>query len=222
MGIPVLVYGRSGAGKTYSLRNFPADELLLCSCLTKPLPFKGRYQYTYCPPSLAKAMEAARRAIEKHGIRSIVLDDAGYYMTRAFMEGHRDKRGSSQYELYNDIGDAYWHLLLAIMALPEDVIVYLIMHETTTDSGECRIRTIGRLLDEKVCLEGMSSVVLHAVTDSTGHHFRTQATAGDIAKSPDGMFLTQEIPNDLKFVDDAIRAYYDIPVHAEDRKEDAQ
>lgn len=210
MGFPVIVYGKSGAGKSFSLKNFSSKDIMLCNCLGKPLPFKGKYTYTCKVLSPSTILEAIQKAYVEHAIRSMVVDDAGYIMTQMFMTGHRDKRGSNQFDLYNDIGDVFWQMMRSIMALPDDVIVYLMMHETISDSGECKIRTIGRLLEDKVCLEGMCTIVLHAVSDTNGHRFRVQAGSDDIAKSPEGMFPADEISNDLKAVDDAIRAYYDM------------
>ena len=210
MGVPVIVYGKSGAGKSYSLKGFGAGEIALCNCMGKPLPFRGKFEHTARMLNAAKILESVRKAVAEFGCKSIVIDDAGYIMTDMFMTGHRDKRGGNQFELYNDIGDSMWHLIRSIMALPQDVIVYLLMHESTNDAGESRIRTIGRLLEDKVCLEGMCTIVIHAVLDENGHSFRVQASSGDVAKSPEGMFASDSIPNNLKAVDDAIRGYYEL------------
>ena len=210
MGVPVIVYGKSGAGKSYSMKGFGPSEVPLCNCMGKPLPFKGRFEHTGKMLNATKILESVRKAITDYGCKSIVIDDAGYIMTAMFMTGHRDKRGGNQFDLYNDIGDSMWQLMRSIMALPEDVIVYLLMHESISDTGECRIRTIGRLLEDKVCLEGMCTIVIHAVMDENGHSFRVQASSGDVAKSPEGMFTSDTIPNNLKAVDEAIRAYYEL------------
>ena len=141
--------------------------------------------------------------------RIAVLDDAGYLLTNTFMRGHSaPKSGSSSFDLYNDIADAFWGLLRFIQdELPEDVIVYLLMHEATSDYGETKLRTIGRLLDEKVCVEGMVSIALRCMVEGDRHYFRTQSSGMDISKSPEGMFEA-EIENDLKAVDTRIREYW--------------
>ena len=138
-----------------------------------------------------------------------VIDDAGYLMTSQFMAGHsQPKKGASSFDLYNDIADGFWKLIREIKALPDDVNVYLMMHEETNDYGDTRLRTIGKLLNDKVCIEGMSTIVLRCVTVGKDHMFRTQTDGSDITKTPEEMFVESTVENDLKAVDDAIRAYY--------------
>ena len=83
------------------------------------------------------------------------------------------------------------------------------MHEISNDLGEVKVRTIGKLLDEKVCVEGLFTVCLHCLTDGERHWFSTQGGANDIAKSPEDMF-PKEIDNDLKFVDQTIRTFWNL------------
>jgi hypothetical protein len=119
--------------------------------------------------------------------------------------------GNAVFSLYNDLGDYFWRLIqFVIKSLPADKIVYFIMHEDINEFGDVRPKTIGKLLDEKVCIEGMFTIVLRCVSENNVHKFITQADAGAVSKSPMGMFETLEIDNDLKLVDDAIRDYYEI------------
>lgn len=206
----VIVFGKSGVGKSKSLFGFGADEIVLVKCVDKPLPFKGKFAKTCKSTSAADITALIKRCYEQYGIKSFVIDDAGYLMTSMFMNGHRAKSGSSSFDLYNDIGDAYWRMFTELGSLPEEVIVYMMMHETSNDYGEVKLRTIGKLLDEKICLEGLCTIVIHAVVVDGEHIFRVQAGNGDIAKSPEGMFDSTEIPNDLKLVDTKIREYYEM------------
>ena len=209
MGIAVLVYGKSGSGKSDSLKNFGSEDIILVNCVGKPLPFRGKFKRTINTTNIATLDAVFAKAVESN-VPSIVIDDAGYIMTELFMRGHRSKAGASSFELYNDIGDTYWNLFEKIRKLPENIIVYIVMHESSNDYGEVKLRTIGKLLDDKVCIEGLCTICIHAVSDAGGHRFRVQAGNGDIAKSPEGMFESDEIPNDLKAVDEAIREYYEI------------
>lgn len=140
-----------------------------------------------------------------------VIDDAGYLMTSTFMEEHSNpKKGASTFDLFNKIGDEFWKLVMFVKErLPEDVFVYFMMHEISNDYGEVKVRTIGKLLDEKVCVEGMFTICLHCMTDGTRHYFKTQGDTMDIAKSPEEMF-DSEIENDLKYVDEQARKYWGI------------
>lgn len=205
MGVGVLVYGRSGSGKSRSLKNFAEDEIFLVNVIGKPLPFPGRFRY--CIKS--DNYNTIKNGLKKMPSKVAVIDDAGYLLTNTFMRGHSaPKSGSSSFDLYNDIADAFWGLLRFIQdELPEDVIVYLLMHEATSDYGETKLRTIGKLLDEKVCIEGMVTICLRCMVEGDRHFFRTQSSGMDIGKSPEGMF-EPEIENDLKAVDTRVREYW--------------
>lgn len=206
MGVGVLIYGRSGSGKSRSLKNFSEDEIFLVNVLGKPLPFPGRFKYQMKTDSY----KTIQSGLAKMPTKISVIDDAGYLLTNTFMRGHSaPKSGSSSFDLYNDIADAFWGLLRFIQdELPEDVIVYLLMHEATSDYGETKLRTIGKLLDEKVCVEGMVSIALRCMVEGDRHYFRTQSSGMDISKSPEGLFDSLKIENDLKAVDTRIREYW--------------
>lgn len=205
MGELVYVYGQSGSGKSRSLKNFSEDELLFVNCIGKRLPFRNKFKYELN----SKNIDTIKNQLGRMPCKIAVLDDAGYLMTDSFMKGHSaPKSGSSTFELYNDIADKFYGLVSFVKnELPEDVIVYLIMHEDAKDSGKVGLRTIGRLLDEKVCLEGMSTIVLHCMIRDGKHIFSTQSDGYDIAKSPEDMFPA-EIDNDLKMVDTTIREFW--------------
>lgn len=143
----------------------------------------------------------------------MIIDDAGYLITNFFMKNHSTKgKGNDVFGLYNQMADDFWNLIqnVIIRELPEDKIVYLMMHEDTDDFGNIKAKTIGKLLDDKICLEGLCTVVLRCVNNLTEHKFITQSDGSAISKSPEGMFEDLEIPNNLLFVDDAIRSYYGI------------
>ena len=208
MGLPVLIMGRSGSGKSASLRNLE-ETTFVVNVNKKPLPFKAmeNLKIMNCDDYL-KIRSALMAAYEK-GIRIAVLDDAGYLMTAKFMAGHRASKGSSQYDLYNEIGDNYYSLIRFMSDdLPKDMIVYVMMHEEKNDMGEAKPKTIGRLLDEKVCVEGMFTIVLHAMKQDGKYVFATNTDGLDVTKSPIGMFDETYIDNDLKYVTDKIREYY--------------
>ena len=208
MGIPVIVYGKSGAGKSRSLKGFKEDEIYLVNVLGKPLPFKGAFKYVTTSDQLQTIM-AGLASMEKQNIKTAVIDDFGYVMTNMFMRGHGS---GDQFKLFNQIGDTVWTFINYIQsaAVAPDAIVYLIMHEDVNEDGTNKLRTIGKLLDQKVCIEGMATVVLHAINKGDRYVFETQSKGTGIAKSPEGMFEAEEIPNDLHAVDQAIRAYWNL------------
>lgn len=208
MGIPVLIYGKSGAGKSRSLKNFKDDEIYLVNVIGKQLPFRGNFKYVTTSDQTASIMNGLSKMADK-GIKTAVVDDFGYIMTNMFMRGHGS---GDQFKLYNQIGDTIWNFINYIQsaAVAPDAIVYLIMHEDLNDDGTNKLRTVGKLLDQKVCIEGMCTIVLHAMVKGDRHIFETQSNGATIAKSPEGMFKDIEIENDLKAVDTAIRNYWNI------------
>ena len=169
------------------------------------MPFPKKFKYE------ARTTDylAIKNQLLKMPCKIAVIDDAGYLMTNTFMTGHSNpKSGASTFDLFNTIGDEFWDLIRFIKKkLPEDVRVYFMMHEISNDAGEVKVRTIGKLLDEKVCIEGMFTVCLHCMTNGTRHYFKTQGGSNDIAKSPEEMFEL-EIDNDLKAVDNRIVEFY--------------
>lgn len=205
MAEPILVYGKSGSGKSRSLKNFAEDEIFFVNVISKRLPFPKKFKYEARTADYNKI----KNQLFKMPCKVAVIDDAGYLMTNTFMAGHSNpKAGGSTFDLFNRIGDEFWSLIQFIKTqLPEDVRVYFMMHEIGNDLGEVKVRTIGKLLDEKVCIEGMFTVCLHCMTDGQKHYFKTQGGANDIAKSPEDMFAL-EIENDLKMVDDRIVEFY--------------
>lgn len=205
MGMPVLCYGKSGSGKSRSLKFFSPEEILLINIEGKELPFRSSFKYICRTDSLDTIISQ----IQKMPCKIAVIDDAGYLMTHHFMDNHRNKKGSASFDMYDDIADTMYYLIQRIKKETEpDVIVYIMLHEDTNDAGDTKIRTIGKLIDNKVCLEGMVTVCLRCMSDNGKHFFRTQTDGFDITKSPEEMFEDTEIDNNLKFVDDTIRSFY--------------
>ena len=207
MATPILIMGKSGSGKSASLRNCVGNpDWNLIRVLNKPLPFKGKIDgwKTDDYQTVMKCMAQSKA-------RNIVLDDAGYLITNHFMKGHSSAgAGNGVFTLYNNIGDYFWQLIQFIVKLPEEKIVYVVMHEEKNDFGDIKPKTIGKLLDEKVCVEGMFTIVLRCIEESGKHLFVTQSENGAVSKSPIGMFETLTIDNDLLLVEKAVREYYEI------------
>lgn len=213
MGIPVLIYGKSGSGKSRSLKNFSENEILLVNVEGKTLPFRKKFDYVLKTDNLALIIQQ----IQKMPCKTAVIDDAGYLMTHHFMENHKAKKGNASFEMYDTIADTMYQLVKRIKDdVEEDKIVYIMMHEDTDDFGATKLRTIGRLIDNKVCLEGMVTICIRCMSDGGRHFFRVATNGLDITKTPEDMFDKPEVENDLKLVDSAIRDYYEIPRKQED------
>ena len=217
MGIPVLIIGKSGSGKSASLRNFQPGEVGIVNVLGKPLPFRNRLQSVQTDD-----YKKVYATITKAKTDCIVIDDSGYLMTNQFMRGHSNTgAGNAIFTFYNDLGDQFWHLVRYVVEnLPPQRVVYFMMHEEKNDFGDVKPKTIGKMLDEKVCVEGMFTIVLRSMLVNGKHVFRTQTDGMDVCKTPIGMFDADEIDNDLKVVDNAIREYYYMNENKEDPNND--
>lgn len=205
MAIPVLIIGKSGSGKSASMRNFKDDEVDIINVIGKPLPFRNNFK-TYN----SSDYEKIKKAIDKSQKKTVVIDDAGYLITTEFMAKHsKFSTGNAVYSMYNALADNFWSLIEYIKTNKDNnKIVYINMHEEKDEDGDLKPKTIGKLLDTTVCVEGLFTIVLRCASEKNRHYFLTQTDGKDIVKTPIGMFEDIEIDNDLKLVDKTIRAFY--------------
>ena len=203
MGIPVMLIGESGSGKSTSLRNFQSTELGVINVSGKPLPFRTKIKPYNCD-DYSKIIGALKMAKTP----SVAIDDASYLMANEFMRTVSVKG----YEKFSQMAFSFWNLVKFVSdGLPEDRIVYFIGHVDCDANGKEKFKTIGKLLDDKITLEGMFTVVLKTSVQDGRYTFSTQTNGSDTVKSPMGMFDSSQIDNDLKFVDDRIREFWNIP-----------
>ena len=215
MGIPVLIIGESGSGKTYSIKNLDPEKVGIFLCEKNRLPFRKQFP-TYKVRNMQRKTDnnqvqiirqsAVIQTVMKTPKQKIyVIDDSQYIMANEYF----DRANEKGYDKFVDIGANFRNLIHMVNnELPDDVIVYFLHHpETDSNTGKVKVKTIGRMLDEKLTLEGCFDIVLHARTDGVEHWFSTQSDGTDTAKSPEEMF-PDKIPNDLALVDRTIREYY--------------
>lgn len=202
----VLILGRSGSGKSASLRNFNDSEYGLINVMGKDLPFKSSKKFLETT-NYSTIKQALLDYTQKVDV--VVLDDAGYLITDQFMSNHAGGKGNAIFELYNSLGDNFYRLIRFIKnELPEHKTIYLTMHEDRDEFGYVKPKTIGKMLDEKVNIAGMFTIILHAVKQDGAYVFRTQSDGFDVTKSPIGMFEEEFVDNDLKVVNQKIQDYY--------------
>lgn len=211
MGRAIIIYGPSGSGKSRSLKNFDAEEIQIINVLGKDLPFRNRFKHVLKTSEYDDIKKYIRTAIEVSSIRTFVIDDCGYLMAGKFLDqaADKDKKGSQVFDFYNEIAHEFWDLRNFIVdELPENANVYLLMHEDRADDGEVRVATIGKQLSEKTRIWEWVTVALRCASENGRHFFITQSNGLDITKSPEEMFPSLIIENDLKAVDTTIREYF--------------
>lgn len=206
MGIPVLILGESGSGKSSSMRNFDEKEILIFNVANKPLPFRKKLGSIKGQATTDAEYSCVKAYIEKYKekVKTFVIDDSQYLMAFEMFE----KAKETGYGKFTDCALHFYNLVqYVIKETPEDVIVYFLHHTETSDTGKIKAKTSGKMLDSQITLEGLFSIVLMAKTDGKTYKFVTQSDGYTTCKSPLEMFES-EIDNDLKFVDTTIREYW--------------
>lgn len=201
MAVLVMIYGQSGTGKSTSLRNFTNDEVAVINVSGKPLPFRSKLT-TYDTDNYTKISSALGK-IER---KSIVIDDATYLMVNEFMRTAK----VAGYRKYTDMAVNFNSLVAQASQLANDKIVYFLGHSDLKDDGTEHFKTIGKMLDNYVTVEGKFTIVLKTVVQDGKYYFSTHNSGQDTVKSPLGMFESNYVDNDLKAVDAIIRDYYGI------------
>lgn len=199
MGVPVLILGASGSGKSASLRNFSPDEIGIYNVASKPLPFRKQMMLVN-----NVNYERITASLKSNKLRCYAIDDSQYLMAFSLF----DRAKETGYQKFTDCALNFYNLVQTVIKYTsKDTVVYFLHHTERDDSGHIKAKTSGKMLDNQLTLEGLFSIVLLCETDGQRHWFTTQSDGYTTAKSPMEMFDPQ-IPNDLKMVDDTIRNYY--------------
>ena len=201
MAIGVLILGESGSGKSYSMRNLSPDEVKVISVEKPILPFKNHLEVTRTNDvdKIVRELKATKKKIA-------VIDDFQYILGLAAMRRSLEKGWDKFSEMQYD----YFKILDALKDLPDDMIVYFMSHTETDENGVTKIKTIGKALDKYITIEGLFMIVLGTRVSDGNYYFITQTNGKDTLKTPAGMFPSYAIDNDLKYVDEKIRNYYEI------------
>lgn len=210
MGIPVLIMGESGSGKSAALRNFEPEDVGIFNVAGKPLPFKKAL-----PKANVSDYGKIMRGMAKSPKKSFVIDDSQYLLCFEMFAHAKD----TGYQKFTDMALNFYTLVkFVIDQLPPDKIVYFLHHTETTSEGKVKAKTLGKMLDEKLTVEGLFSVVLLCRAEKDKHYFVTQSEGYSTAKSPMEMF-PEVIDNDLKLVDTTIREYWGMSAEKADKEE---
>ena len=201
MGLPVLIVGESGSGKSTSLRNFDPSEIGVFNVASKPLPFRKKL-----PLMNGASYESIAKSLSSPKLNTYVIDDSQFLLCFELFRTVNDVG----YQKFTNMALNFYNLIqFVIYRTPPNVIVYFLHHAETTADGKVKAKTIGKMLDEKLTVEGLFSIVLFCQHDGITHKFITQSDGKTTAKSPMEMFEL-EMDNDLKLVDTKIREYYEL------------
>ncbi|MHA1832471.1 MAG: ATP-binding protein [Candidatus Baldrarchaeia archaeon] len=209
MSIPILILGESGTGKSASMMNLDKDKTLLIQVVSKPLPFKNTWKAWDKSSSSGQIIITDRydfiigaiKNAESWGKEIVIIDDFQYVMANEFMRRSSEKG----YEKFTEIAKHAWEIIITSQEAA-NIRVYFLSHSETNE-GKTKAKTIGKLLDEKITLEGLFTVVLKTAVTDDGYFFDTKNSGSDTTKAPMGMF-DNRIKNDLSYVDQQITEYY--------------
>lgn len=203
MGIPVLVMGSSGSGKSTAMRNLDRKSTAVFNVAGKPFPFKGSFDMVCGTSDVDKIITILKR----NTTNCYVIDDSQYLMSFKLI----DKINEKGYEKYTEIAKDFKRLIDTISnENSQDTVVYFLHHTETLDDGKVKAKTSGKMIDNWLTLEGLYSIVIMAVATESKHLFITQSDGTNTCKSPMDM-LENPMENDLALVDTAIREYYELP-----------
>lgn len=218
MSIATLILGNTGTGKSTSLRNLDPSKVLFIQAVKKPLPFKMGNAWFYAtkenPMGNMRFINNSAKIVEAiHATKSeiIIIDDFQYTMSFEFMRRVLDKESKSgAFEKYNEIGHGAWSVFKAASEAEDWKRVYILSHTEIDEAGKTKIKTVGRLVDNVIVLEGLVTTCLQTTVINQQYKFTTQNDGSTNVKSPLGMFDELHIDNDLAVVDAAICEYFNI------------
>lgn len=219
MAITTFVLGNSGEGKSFSLKHLDPKLVGVINVNNKPLPFRGGHEFKKIATDNA---ERIKQVLLQSQAPIIVIDDFQYVMGNEYIGGANQKfTGDAAFQRYNIMAYNAWSIInTAIREVPDNKRVYILSH-IQEDNGRSKIKTIGKMLDDKIVLEGMVTMVLQTTVQDSQHFFMTKNNGFNTVKSPEDMFQSELIPNDLNAVDDAICEYYGIAKNPNKQPEQA-
>ena len=182
MANKILIMGESGTGKSTSMRNFGSDEIAIVNPVGKPLPFRGKFDTLNGATESRKITQFMDKAVAD-GKKVIVVDDFQYILSVPYMNRIKE----AGWDKWNDFGDNYFTILNHVNEMPEDVNVYFLTHTETLENGITTIKLIGKLLREKITIEGLFTIVLQTQVNEGNYYFLTQNSGKNTVKSPIGM-----------------------------------
>ncbi len=216
MSQSVLILGESGCGKSTAVRTLPPEKTLIINVIGKSLPFpgykakykklspdgsEGNYYVSDDPSAILRVIKLVNDT--RLDIRYLVIDDFGYTLTNSFMR----RASEVGYKKFTDIGVAAFRVFDSLSSLRDDLFCFVMMHTEIDANGKYKPRTIGRMIDQYVVIEGKFSCVYHALIIEGKHKFLTNNDGVHMARSSMGMHEEMLIENDLLAIANRINEY---------------
>ena len=220
MSSTTLVLGPSGTGKSTSLRNLNPETTFIFGILDKPLPFRGyknkfnkdKKNY-HCSDDFRVLLQYIKAVNERlPEVTTFIIDDFQYLLAHEFMN-RVSERG---FDKYSELAFHAWSVIKALTETRDDLHCFVLTHSDTDQQGNMKIKTIGRLLEDKITLEGMFTCCLFSMIVDGEYKFLTNSDGIRLSKSPLGMFEEQFIDNDLTIVIEKMNEYYNYEVLSEE------
>lgn len=217
MSNTVLVIGQSGSGKSTALRNLDPKTTFIINVLDKPLPFRafkksyqpitkenklGNYYATNDWTHVVRCIDMVNK--ERLDITTLVIDDWQYILAYEFMRRVSEKG----FDKFSELANHGWSTINACLGTRASLTSFILAHSDVDATGRSKCKTIGKMLDEKITIEGLFTTVLHSRVVDGNYLFQTQYDGEYLAKSPMGMFEDHLMPNDLLVVKEAIENYF--------------
>jgi len=189
------------------MRNMNPSKTMLLQLVQKPLPFRCSGWKPYVVSDWRRICSAIAKS-ESLGKEIIIIDDFQYLMADEFM----NRATETGFQKFTEICLHAYQVIKSAINAPKNLRVYFLSHTETGEMGKIKCKTIGKMLDEKITLEGLFTIVLRTHVENNSYTFSTQNNGNDTVKSPMGLFSSTQIENDLNAIDDIICQYYEIGV----------
>lgn len=220
MGKGILIIGKTGTGKSRSIKTLNTESTFLIKCYNKPLPYGGSsnsyiynkdkvsdgnmYVSVHTPTICSLLMKISDGMPH---IKVIIVDDFQFTMSELYFTLTKSLKLNEIFEVYRTIGRNNKNFFQTIGELREDLNIYVLCHSFPDDEGFHKIKMVGKTTEKEYSPEATVTIILHSLIVEGEYKFLTRNDGKHLGKSPENLFVDY-IDNDLGMVDKAIREYF--------------